>query len=319
LAKLGVSLGLVSYLIWLVDWERAVSAINKAVKFPLLAAPLLLFTGFGFASFRWQLILAENKVAFSYWKAFSGYLLGTFYSIFLPGVIGGDTIRIGRCVQQSTCQIGVAAASVLLERISGIFALLSIALLVYLIFPVILSTLLAVQATSSVTVVATIGMIVLTVALLGRRTWLGWLPQEGASVVWTFVRSGMQTLATLRARTLGLVLILSALFQTMDIVATSLLSQAIGLAVPLTVFFAVIPLVYLATVLPISLGGLGVREGTLVFLLAQFGVATSDAVTLSFLVYLNRVVIGSLGGLLQLVETFSSRKPDRVVKDVNHV
>ncbi len=84
-----------------------------------------------------------------------------------------------------------------------------------------------------------------------------------------------------------------------------LLSQAIGLAVSLTEFFAIIPLVYLVTILPISLGGLGVREGMLVFLLAQFNVAITDAVTLSFLIYLNRVVVGSLGGLIQLKDTLT--------------
>ena len=52
-----------------------------------------------------------------------------------------------------------------------------------------------------------------------------------------------------------------------------------------------------------ELGGLGVREGTLAFLLALFGVNPSDAVTLSFLVYLTRVVVGVFGGIWQLLES----------------
>jgi len=319
LAKLSLSLGLISYLVWILDWETAAETITKAAKFPLFVAPFFVLAGFGFASFRWQLILADSKVDFSYWNAYLGYLVGSFYSVFLPGVIGGDAVRIARCAKQTKCQLGVVTGSVLLERTSGFVALLTIAFLVYLGFPQRLSPLLAIQARYFMTAVTVVGVIVIALVLLRNRFRLNWLPQEGKGRLWTFVRSAIQTFVVPRRRTLGIVLILSALFQTMDIVVTFILSQAIGLPLPLIVFLAVIPLVYLATVLPISLGGLGVREGTLVLLLAQFGVVPSDAVTLSFLVYLNRVVIGGLGGLVQLAETFSTRKASRVVKDGNYV
>ena len=129
----------------------------------------------------------------------------------------------------------------------------------------------------------------------------------------------MQTLCTLKGWTLVLVLILSAMFQAADIVVTFLLSQALGISVSLVVFFAVIPLVYVAICMPISLGGLGIREGMLVFLLSKFGVAASDAVMLSFLVYVNRVVIASLGGLVQLVQVLYRKQADRKTEYANFV
>jgi hypothetical protein len=58
--------------------------------------------------------------------------------------------------------------------------------------------------------------------------------------------------------------------------------------------------VYLATVLPISPGGLGVREGTLVIVLAQFGLAASDAALLAVAVFLNRVAVGAVGAVQHL-------------------
>ena len=60
------------------------------------------------------------------------------------------------------------------------------------------------------------------------------------------------------------------------------------------------PIVYISTILPVSLGGLGVREGTLVYLLAKVGVLSSDAVALSFLIHFNRVAVGSIGGITQM-------------------
>lgn len=312
--KLSVSLGLIVYLGWIVDWKQAVKTISDADKLLLLIVPFLLLASLGAAAFRWRLILADNKVALSFWDAYTDYLVVMFYNVLLPGVTGGDVVRTARCVRQTKCKLGTATASVLLERTIGLFTVLSIALFVYLLFPATLSSLLTTEETSVVKTAATIGIILVAVMVLGRRVWLRWLPHEDAEGILGFIRSAMQTLIILKGRTLGVVFILTLLFQSTHIVVAFLLSQAIGLAVPLTEFFAIIPLVYLVTFLPISLGGLGVREGMLVFLLAQFNVATTDAVTLSFLIYLNPVVVGSLGGILQLKEALSNRKVESAVK-----
>lgn len=308
--KLAVSLGLFVYLLGMIDWARAAMLIGQADKFMLLLGPFCLLVGLVIASFRWQLTLTDSGIKFPYGQAFKGYLLGIFYGIFLPGVIGGDVIRIGLCAKQTKCQLGTATASVFLERLAGVFALLSFILLAFLFFPATLSTWLAFGSTSSITMPSLIGVTAMVIGLSGRRIWVNWLPQQSEQWLWRFARSGLQMLASVKTPTLIGVLVLSALYQSADIVVTFLFSQAMGLSVPLTAYFVVVPLVYLATVLPISLGGLGVREGTLVFLLAQFGVVTSDAVTLSFLLYLNYVVIGGLGGLVQLIETLARPKTD---------
>jgi len=306
--KLSVSLGLIVYLGWIVDWKQAVKTISEADKLLLLIVPFLLLARLGAAAFRWRLILADNKVAFSFWNAYTAYLVGAFYNVLLPGVTGGDAVRIERCVRQTKCRLGTATTSVLLERTGGLFTVLSIALFVYLLFPATLSSLLITEETSVVKTAATIGIILVAAMVFGRRVWLKWLPHEDARGILGFIRSAVQTLINLRGRTLGVVFILTLLFQSTDIVVAFLLAQAIGLTVPLIEFFAIIPLVYLVTFLPISLGGLGVREGILVFLLARFGVATSDAVTLSFLVYLGLVVVAGLGGLIQLIESLADNK-----------
>jgi len=245
--------------------------------------------------------------------------VGAFYNVVLPGVTGGDAIRIGRCTRQTKCALGTATASVLVERISGLFALWGIALLVYLFSPETMSSLLATGETALVKVVAAVGIILMVAMVLARRLWLRWLPNENTGRVWRFVRSVIQALGILRGWTLGATFALSTLFQVADILVTFLLSRAIGLSVPLVAFFAIVPLVYLAVALPISLGGLGVREGMLAFLLARFDVAPSDAVALSFLVYLNHVMIGSLGGGVQLVETFAGKVTGKVLGDTNYV
>lgn len=319
LVKLSVSLGLVVYLGCIVDWERAITTVAGIDVLLLLVAPFLALARLAAAASRWRLILADNRVSFSLRQAYNGYLVGAFYDVLLPGVTGGDVVRIGRCFRQTRCQLGTATASVLLERVCGALALLTIALAAYWFFPWTLSSLPAIERTLAVTIAGVAGIVFLVLAVLGRRIWLRWLPCEDAKGGWRFVCWALRTLGAMKGRTLGAIFVLSILFQTADIVATFLLSKALGLDVSIKVFFAIIPLVYLAICLPVSLGGLGVREGALVFLLGQFGVVPSDAVTLSFLIYLNRIVTGGLGGLLQFVEALSDKKTSRVVADTTYV
>jgi len=308
LAKLTCSLGLVAYLVWIVDWKQALMTISDANKLLLLIVPFFLLARLGAAAFRWRLILADNKVAFSFWNAYTGYLVGAFYNLLLPGVTGGDAVRIGRCVRQTKCKLGTATASVIVERISGVFVLLSIALMVWLLFPVTVSHLLTAGETSGIRTVAIFGIILILLGVLGHRLFLKLLPHEDARGMWGFIRSGMLMVGILRGRTLVFIFFLSLVYQSSHIFTIFLLSNAIGVKVSLIEFFAIVPIVYLVTFLPISLGGLGVREGVLTFLLARIGVETTDAVTLSFLVYLNEVIIAVSGGLIQLIESYTYNK-----------
>ena len=102
----------------------------------------------------------------------------------------------------------------------------------------------------------------------------------------------------------------NALSQIFDILGSYYMSRAISLNLPLIVLFVVIPIVYITTVLPISLGGLGVREGVLTLLLARVGIPASDAITFSLALYLNRVIIALLGGFLQVFWHLPSKKTE---------
>lgn len=306
--KLAISLGLIIYLTWLIDWERAGKILKEVDKIFLFGILLVALFRLIFATFRWQRILSDNQVVLSFGFAYASYLIGSFYNIFLPGVTGGDIIRAGRCIQRTQCVWGTATATVILERISGMVATLLIAFVTYLCFPNTLPSLIVIETNSLVTVISALGLFVMLVLILGRRKWLKWLPSQNLKGIKGFMVSGLRTFGVLQAHTLVLILLLSVLFQGLDIVITFLLSQAIGLNLPLLVFFAIIPLIYIAIILPISLGGLGIREGMLTFLLAQFGVTTSDAVMLSFLVYFIHVIIASLGGIVQFLETFTGQQ-----------
>jgi glycosyltransferase 2 family protein len=87
-------------------------------------------------------------------------------------------------------------------------------------------------------------------------------------------------------RTPGLLVaavVLSVLMQSTEVMIYVTLGNELGLDLPLGIYFAVVPISFIAAALPISLGGLGVREGVLVSLLVAAGADKQAAVALAVL------------------------------------
>jgi uncharacterized membrane protein YbhN (UPF0104 family) len=305
-AKVALSLALLLILANIVDWERAADALAHAALLPLLLAPCVSFSGLFAAALRWSRVMADGGVRLDWPHAFRGYMVGTFYGAVLPGSVSGDLLRMGYCVRTMDCPAGLAAAGVLVERIAGLVALVLM----------MLGAALMVPSMSPVLFHLSMGQmsLALGVALLAILAAVRWapgvlllgLPDGTLGRVGASLRAGAEGVRSLGASTLLEVLLLSALFQTADICATVFLSKALSMNLPVAVFFAVLPLAYLVSALPISLGGAGVKEGAVVLLLTRFGVGASDAATLAFLVLLNRQAVAVLAGFAEYA--FFSRK-----------
>lgn len=99
----------------------------------------------------------------------------------------------------------------------------------------------------------------------------------------------------LRLSSIGLILLLALIYQGADIFIAFIYGRALGIELALKNYFFFFPLVYIATVLPISLNGLGVREITITGLMAVAGIAPSLSLSLALLIFLDRIVKGVLG------------------------
>lgn len=306
--RLGVSAGLLIYLVNILDWKRSIYAFSHSnLKF-LIIAPFLFIVGYGLASLRWKVILSEKTIIYSFPKTFLTYMIGGFYNVFFPGAIGGDTIRIWRCAEQSRSNYVTVTLTVILERTMGLIALVSIAHIANLIlirkysfffFGLDLNTYLGL---SSVVIIP-----VLIIASVFRKGILQRIPMEFESRFFNFLSNCLKAILETRLKILFFVFILSISFQFIDIVITYLIAKSIGIVIPFVAVAAIVPIVYLMTILPISLGGLGVRESILVILLSRFGIISSDAIMLSFLVYFVRISVGACGGLIELYELLKNR------------
>jgi uncharacterized membrane protein YbhN (UPF0104 family) len=92
-------------------------------------------------------------------------------------------------------------------------------------------------------------------------------------------------------------LVLSIVMQSIEVFIYMSLGHDLGLGLPMGSYFAVVPLALMAAGLPISLGGLGVREGVLVGLLVFMGADRQTALAVAVL-FLMVVWTSVLPGLL---------------------
>jgi len=129
LSKILISAVLIVYLFFIrkVDISGVVSSL-KGVNFLWLMAGLaLLGLGRLITARRWQVILSSQRINVPLGTLLKSLFTANFFNLFLPSTIGGDAMRIYDISRYSR-RPGTSVATILIERIMGIFALAIIAL-----------------------------------------------------------------------------------------------------------------------------------------------------------------------------------------------
>jgi glycosyltransferase 2 family protein len=102
--------------------------------------------------------------------------------------------------------------------------------------------------------------------------------------------------ALLGARTAPIILCYGVVCQIGTVMAVFLLAQGLGLPISASACLVIVPLAGLVTLLPISIGGWGLREGAFVAGFGLVGIEPGDAIALSVLFGLMNVAFGLIGG-----------------------
>jgi uncharacterized membrane protein YbhN (UPF0104 family) len=117
----------------------------------------------------------------------------------------------------------------------------------------------------------------------------------------------MQQFQNLRLKDHLEIIGLMILYHGIGILAFFCFTKALNIDISIWVIGWVRSAMTIAIMLPISFAGLGIREGTLVFLLGQYGIMPSDSMALSFL-FLFRSILTSLAGGLFEFKNFAFSK-----------
>lgn len=296
-AKVTITVTLLAWLLGTIDWKELIARMSGIAPGPLLLAVLLLFIIIVPVARRWHLIVLALEGHISFAQAFRMVLMTVLLNQSVPSNLGGDAYRI-----VATSRTGMpwkrATLAAIVDRLIALLALAIVALFGVL-------SLLNLAGLENHRLVAVAG----TGAIVGGAlvAWLFFrspLAEKLAKRVELFgrLRSALGTLLNDRAEAAYL-LALSIVVQFITIAAMTLVAINTGIALPLLPMLGVCALGLLIARLPVSYGGWGVREGTLVLGFAPFGVSREAALAASITYGLTEVAAAIIGGLLWLVLT----------------
>lgn len=283
---------LLGFLAWHTDWHQVREAFARLdLRLWLLGVALYAVTQV-VSSLRWALLARPLGFDRRLGDYLAFYYVGMFFNLVLPTSVGGDVVRAWYLDGRSGRRLP-AFLSVLLDRGSGLLVLLLIACVAAALSPIALPRGLAagVWAAGALAVVG-LAFLALTAGriagpigrLLGAR--VGRLISsidDLKTIFWS--RRGLLVSTTL----------LSVVVQAANVVLVWLIGHALGAPVPAAYYAVLVPVVTLLTLLPVSLNGMGVREGAMVLLLAPFGITEGTALSLAFLWFLTFTAVSLLG------------------------
>jgi uncharacterized protein (TIRG00374 family) len=262
----------------------------------LLAACAVMLAGRALSVTRVIVLVRAKGAAFDPREVGRIVLGSEFFGAFLPTSIGGDTIRVYG-LRRHTADTGVAVSAVLLERATGVAALLLFGVAGTLwAWPLLRDhrVLWAALIPSALGLAALAAMLNdRWVSALARRAGSHGDRWAGKALEWQHAVRSYRHHPVALAEVCGL----SLAIQSLRIASVYLVGRALGAQEPLVYFAAFVPIILLLSMLPISIGGLGVRENGFVHLFGQVGMVPATAFSMSILAHALSVLAHMPGGL----------------------
>ncbi|TMA65960.1 MAG: flippase-like domain-containing protein [Deltaproteobacteria bacterium] len=311
LLKVVVSGGLLAYLLSRIHPERFLQTFATA-KFSYIGLAMLVYlVTQGFSAVRWTALARPLGIKTPFKAMLRYYLIGMFFNLFAPGTVGGDVSRVYYLVRDEDMRAQGhsvttvhATMSVLMDRAIGMVVLVWLGTAGLLLFPDY-----AVPHTARVaTFLLSVGLLLgaLITPLLRRL-----LPEDGHHLL-VKLRLMFRSYRT-HWRALLEAALLSLVVHLIQAWIHVLMGRALDLNVPYSFAIIVYPLVGTFAAIPISLNGLGLREGGYIFLLAVIGIGNEKGIAFGLLLFLVVALDSLIGGLVFLLQ--QSPRPDNALRE----
>jgi len=282
---------------------RAALASVPPIRFVIILMVYLCTHAFGILKWRMVVNAAGSQLDFS--TSAQCYLGGLFGTLFLPSIIGGDVVRMAVGLRRSPRPAAVLAGNVV-DRSLDVAAQVTLVAFGLILLPGSLPEQFSALARRILLILAAVILVAAILLFLFRKPFFAGRSRR-------FLRRlarWRHALRSVRARPQVLVAawILGVMIQAAFILLNALLAISCGLFQPFRVWLFAWPLAKIAALLPLTQGGMGIREAALVALLLPFG-ATAALVLAAGLVWEGVVIAG---GLISGLIAFLLRRADHI-------
>jgi hypothetical protein len=315
LIRLVITVGLLALVLSRVDRSEFARLGGEVDRGLLAAGYLLNLVMVVLNTYRWQILVRPLGARVGLARLTSYYFVCMFFNNFMPTSIGGDVVRV-LDLARDTGQRSSAMASVLVERLLGLYVLLPISVVAFLLLaPELPERGSFLAAEGAMAALFVLGTLAIRRSTLRRAEPLlrpftpvltRFHARERVSRLYDsldiYKKSGGAVLAAF---------LLSLLSRSVWVYSCWVLARALDIRLSVAHFFLLMPLVEIGRMLPLSLAGIGIREGVMLLLLRLFGVGDTRAIFLALLIYGIFIVNGLLGGIVYGVRGFTEGRRRR--------
>ena len=305
--RVGISMALLVFLFGQVDGKALFRIIRGADIWLLLLAFLIFTLVYAVCLFRWEMLLKAVRVHLPVKRVIVSFSGGMFFNVFMPSTIGGDLVR-SLDLAAHTKKGKEVVATVLLDRLSGYAGMVLVA-----VAAMIFGYRLVQDKVVVLIVLAIVALLALILLLLFNNFFFSkinrFFHSPNGSRLMTAIKNTHQELYYFRQRkrVLFLNLAYSIFIQVVAPVSYYLIAVALGIKTDIIYFFIFFPLIGAITLLPISIGGLGLRDATTIYFFAKAGMAKDAAFAISIMVFFYTLLLGALGGIIYVFTLHSRR------------
>lgn len=294
--KVIISLSLFYYLVSKIGIKTIAETLRLLDISAFIAAVTIYIASIYLSTLRWRLFLSHKLDTK---RLFSLYMIGSFFNNCMPGIVGGDAVKAyylnnelkneaAKTVSSNSAESPVleSVTSIFIDRYIGFFTLLCICLFA---FPLGSKYL---KETSVNWIIPAVFISFIIGSLIVFKFRLG----EGIVFLSNFYNYFQRYMQ--KKDVLIKAFIYSIIIQVSGIFSVFLLSKGISANIPFNFLLIFIPIIILIAFLPVSLSGIGLREGAFVLFFQLIGIPPHQSMSLSILWFLSTVT-ASLWGLFE--------------------
>jgi uncharacterized protein (TIRG00374 family) len=298
--RIAISVSLIAYLIGtqFKDLKNVVDILKTANIYLLVLSLSIHIFGVWITAVRWKTLLDTQKAGLGARTLTVSVLIGFFFNNFLPTSIGGDVFRAYDASKKGKIQIGTSASTILVERFSGVIAAATYAIVaLFLGFTAIGNQSVIIPIVIFFVITIILAFLIINPSILrmdrffDRFRILRKLKGKLSDVYKTLQSFKKYKMALVK------ILVFSFLLQFAVILNYYLAAKALGIELGLASFLFIVPVVTIIAMLPISIGGAGLRENSLVIIMVALGAANDKATLVSLLTFIMLIIVGIIGGI----------------------
>jgi uncharacterized protein (TIRG00374 family) len=297
--RIALSISLLFIIFQKIDLQKFLLILRKVdLKFFIFSFFLYIFSQY-ISTHRWRLLLLAKGIKINFLKLFSFYFVGMFFNLFMPTLVGGDLFRTYDLYRE-TSDVKESAASILLERLSGLFALVILSLLSLILgFS---------QIKDEPVVIYSITILSFSffslIILIFNENLKNFLSKIFKNIkIWEIIIKFHTTIFEYKRYPLTFlkVILLSFVVQIISLFIFYTMTVALNLNINFIYVWLFTPLITLFSMIPVSLGGWGLRESATIYLYSKIGISSEESLILSLSVSFIFTLASLIGGIILIV------------------